>query len=140
MLFFELDFLILFLLPLLLIVVPLKALGFTKPLPWIASASSIAFLYAFSTISVAVALFSLLLNYFVAAYFLRHRSKSLLLLTVFINLAVLGYFKYSILIEPLAKLELCWGFIRPGWRLEGSADGHFWHDVVIEAKHHNVRP
>lgn len=99
MLFFELDFLILFLLPLLLIVVPLKALGFTKILPWIASASSVAFLYAFSTISVVIALFSLLLNYFVAAYFLKHRSKSLLLSAVFINLAVLGYFKYSILID-----------------------------------------
>lgn len=99
MLFFKLDFLILFLLPLLLIVVPLKALGFTKILPWLASASSIAFLYAFSTISVVIALFSLLLNYFVAAYFLKHRSKSLLLSTVFINLAVLGYFKYSILID-----------------------------------------
>lgn len=99
MLFFELDFLIIFLLPLLLIVVPLKAVGFTKILPWIASASSIAFLYAFSTISVVIAIFSLLLNYFVAAYFLKHRSKSLFLSTVFINLAVLGYFKYSILID-----------------------------------------
>lgn len=99
MLFFKLDFLILFLPSLLLIIVPLKTLGFTNILPWLASASSIAFLYAFSTISVIVALFSLLLNYFVAAYFLEHRSKSLLLSTVFINIAVLFYFKYSILID-----------------------------------------
>lgn len=67
MLFFELDFLLVFLLPLLLIVISMKTLGFAKVLPWIASASSIAFLYAFSAISVVVALFSLLLNYYVAA-------------------------------------------------------------------------
>lgn len=99
MLFFELDFLILFLLPLLLIIIPIKAFGFRRVLPWIASASSIAFLYAFSAISVAIAIFSLLLNYFAAVYFLTRRSRSLLLITVFINLAVLGYFKYSILID-----------------------------------------
>ncbi|AVG43145.1 Peptidoglycan O-acetyltransferase [Achromobacter insolitus] len=99
MLFFELDFLLVFLLPLLLIVISMKTLGFAKVLPWIASASSIAFLYAFSAISVVVALFSLLLNYYVAAYFLKHKSKSLLLSTIFVNLAVLGYFKYSILVD-----------------------------------------
>jgi hypothetical protein len=34
--------------------------------------------------------------------------------------------------EPLARLEFCWGFIRSGWRIEGSADGHFWHDEVLK--------
>lgn len=99
MLFFESDFLLLFLFPLLLIVAVLKSLGFQKILPWIASASSVIFLYAFSEISVIIAIFSLLLNYFAAAYLLKNRSRSVFISTIVLNLFVLGYFKYSILID-----------------------------------------
>ena len=52
MLFFELDFLLLFLLPLVLVSVLLNLVRLKLALPWIASAASLVFLYAFSAISV----------------------------------------------------------------------------------------
>lgn len=99
MLFFQLDFLLLFLTPLIIIALAFKYTGFRQVLPWVVSAASLIFLYVFSAISAIIALASLFLNYFAAVYLLKTRSKVVFGVTVFINLLALAYFKYSILIS-----------------------------------------
>jgi alginate O-acetyltransferase complex protein AlgI len=98
MLFFEIDFLFLFLLPLLVVVLLLKPF-WPRVLPWVASGASIVFLYVFSSVSVAIAIFSLLVNYFAAVHLLRNRSIYVFGTTIAVNLIVLAYFKYSILVD-----------------------------------------
>lgn len=99
MLFFETDFLLLFLAPLVVLAALLTVSGFSNAAVWLASIASLAFLFANSNLSVAVAIFSITLNYFGARYLLRNRQIYIYLSIVTINLMILGYFKYSILIE-----------------------------------------
>lgn len=116
MLFFQQNFLVLFLTPTLILVSGLKAIGLRQPLPWIASAASLIFLYINSDISLAIAIVSICLNYFGARYLLSHRSKQFLIAIITINLAILGYFKYSILIDKTLfgnTLPLTWRIALP---------------------------
>ena len=99
MLFFQVDFLLLFLVPLLALTIALRAMSYGKALPWIASSASLVFLYAYSALSVAVAISSILLNYFAARSLLVSLSKRVLVAAITANLAILGYFKYSILVD-----------------------------------------
>jgi D-alanyl-lipoteichoic acid acyltransferase DltB (MBOAT superfamily) len=95
MLFYQVDFLLLFLLPLAGVAAVVKALGGQRLLPWLASAASLAFLYVFSEISVAIALLSIGINYFAARYLLARRTATVFAAAVTANLVVLAYFKYS---------------------------------------------
>ena len=116
MLFFELNFLLLFLAPLLILLALCCLVGQKRFLPWIGSLASLIFLYEFSDISVAIAIFSIVLNYFGAKYLLKNRSKAVFATIVGVNLAVLGYFKYSILIDRTFfgnTLPLTWRIALP---------------------------
>jgi D-alanyl-lipoteichoic acid acyltransferase DltB (MBOAT superfamily) len=95
MLFFQLDFLLLFLVPLIASVALLKAFGVRSLLPWVASAASLTFLFVDSTISGLIAIVSICINYFAARYLLSHRTSEVFAAAVTANLAMLAYFKYS---------------------------------------------
>ena len=116
MLFFQLDFLLLYLTPVLFIAAVLKAFDAKSILPWLASLASLIFLYAFSEISVAIALFSIVVNYWGARLLLRERTRLVLGIVITINLLVLAYFKYSILIDQTLfgnTLSLTWRLALP---------------------------
>src|SRR3954469_23226371 len=95
MLFFQLDFLLLFLIPLIASVALLKVVGLRPLLPWIASAASLAFLFVDSAISGLIAILSICINYFAARYLLSHRTSEVFAAAITANLAMLAYFKYS---------------------------------------------
>jgi len=99
MLFFDVNFLILFLTPVVVISYGLVLVGQRSLAPWVAIIASLVFLGVFSWVSVVVAIMSLSINYAAGNYLLTHRKKMVLAAMVAANLAMLGYFKYSILIN-----------------------------------------
>ena len=111
MLFFQLDFILLFLLPLVVIVATLSAIGMRAFLPWIASLASLIFLYVYSEISVLIALLSIGINYFAARYLLERRTPTIFTLAVAANLIVLAYFKYSVWFA--GSLPWAWRLLLP---------------------------
>ena len=111
MLFFQLDFILLFLFPLVVIGATLSAIGMRAILPWIASAASLIFLYVYSEISVLIALLSIGINYFAARYLLQRRTPTIFTLAVVANLIVLAYFKYSVWFA--GSLPWAWRLLLP---------------------------
>jgi alginate O-acetyltransferase complex protein AlgI len=111
MLFFQLDFLLLFLAPLMASVAILKAFGARALLPWIASIASLIFLFAYSEISVAIALLSISINYFAARQLLARNTATIFAGAVAANLVVLAYFKYSGWFA--GSLPWAWHFLLP---------------------------
>ncbi|MEA2882373.1 MAG: alginate O-acetyltransferase complex protein AlgI [Bradyrhizobium sp.] len=95
MLFFQLDFFLLFLIPLVASVAVLKAFGVRSFLAWVASAASLTFLFVDSATSGLIAVLSICINYFAARYLLSHRTSKIFAAAVTANLAMLAYFKYS---------------------------------------------
>ncbi|WP_439544155.1 MBOAT family O-acyltransferase [Hyphomicrobium sp.] len=116
MLFFELDFLILFLLPTAFLACAAKASGQGWLAPWIAIIASLFFLYEFSWVSAAVATLSIAINYGAARVLLRLRKRRILASAIAANLIVLAYFKYSILIDDTffhSKISWEWRIALP---------------------------
>lgn len=99
MLFFEVDFFVFVLVPMFLLTMIGHAAGCRIPLSYFGIPFSLLFLYASGPLSVAVLLASIAVNYVVARALLEHRSQTLLLAGVAANIAVLGYFKYSLFLE-----------------------------------------
>jgi len=116
MLFFDVNFLFLFLVPVVVISYSLVAAGFRSFAPWVAIGASLVFLGVFSWVSVAVAVLSLSINYAAGKYLLAHRRKKVLAGMIAANLAMLSYFKYSILINGTFfhdELPLIWRLALP---------------------------
>lgn len=119
---------LLFLIPLVAGVAIFKALGVRRPLPWIASAASLIFLYIDSEthregrpispavyFSPLIAMLSIGINYIAARWLLKRRTFPVFAFAVTVNLGVLAYFKYSgWLALWLAALQpFAWGALLP---------------------------
>lgn len=101
MLFFQLDFILLFIPSLLMTLALFRFLRLDEYMPWLAIVWSLIFLYLSSLISLFVAMISLLFNFVLAKYFLRNRNQIVLMSAVLFNLLILVYFKYSIFLGQI---------------------------------------
>ena len=113
MLFFELVFFATILIPLLLIAFFAKAVGWRIVFAILGIPFSIIFLLASGVLGLVILLASIAVNYFLAVWLQRTRSKAVLLTGVAADLAVLAYFKYSVFIEN----EVLGFEVIPAWRL-----------------------
>ncbi|MEY9805810.1 hypothetical protein [Bradyrhizobium elkanii] len=99
MLFFKTDFLAFIFGPLILLTATLRVSGVRRDLLPLGIAFSIAFLYANGNLTLALVIASIVLNFSVGRYLQLDKNRRVYVGAIVANLAILGYFKYSIFIK-----------------------------------------